>query len=600
MTIRRTNESNIPTADEAGERARAFLAANKGKRPVLPANRYNDPAANERNREQDRAEQQQRDERTPANEEQITELKGAPKTPEEWATYAKKAAQWRSNQPNDFKDPKLVNKAERRTDSEMRARVKSRQANEGGMGGINRCAPSNDVSYEDVLNDVTDKWHGQKAKVTELDDKNGTLRQAAANRPLPPNGQGGIMRSGQQSVNIKTGLDQREKDAAELRRRQAIGDHRMEESFESMLKDFTSMTLDEMKRATVANYVKDASRDSADRASGEGFKAGKKGTIHNTADETRKEKNRQKGIDRAADKLADPDYGSRLEEFINEAMADVVGDEFANIARAGYIPPAAKPKAAVKTLPLSNKNFTLHYRPQTSNLQPLKWIIKDVRKDEIKHEGSSADLKVAQHDAEEWLASKSGMQTSTNHVTVNFNASFAKAFAEDGETLYCDIWEGPTILVSTEPQKGFKKTVIRTPEHSRTAGAALLPVMGISPSEANSVGLDGNSRYTLGPQQDMGNDVYAYDLIWHSKVEPGVRVPLKEPIIQTSTNMATNEGFSLNRLGQPEVSRSTDDKYGIFVNGKLQKSYWGEDAANRMLKDFQRRFPGQQVTIKPV
>ena len=39
--------------------------------------------------------------------------------------------------------------------------------NEGGMGGINRCAPSNDVNYQDVLNDVTDKWRGSTVKVED-------------------------------------------------------------------------------------------------------------------------------------------------------------------------------------------------------------------------------------------------------------------------------------------------------------------------------------------------------------------------------------------------------------------------------------------------
>ena len=31
---------------------------------------------------------------------------------------------------------------------------------EGGQGGINRCAPSNDVSYQNILDDVIDKWRG--------------------------------------------------------------------------------------------------------------------------------------------------------------------------------------------------------------------------------------------------------------------------------------------------------------------------------------------------------------------------------------------------------------------------------------------------------
>lgn len=47
-------------------------------------------------------------------------------------------------------------------------RPKQTVSNEGGMGGINRCAPSNDVSYQDILNDVTDKWKGSNVKVNEI------------------------------------------------------------------------------------------------------------------------------------------------------------------------------------------------------------------------------------------------------------------------------------------------------------------------------------------------------------------------------------------------------------------------------------------------
>ena len=39
--------------------------------------------------------------------------------------------------------------------------------NEGGMGGINRSAPSNDVSYQDVLDNSTDEWRGDTVKVEE-------------------------------------------------------------------------------------------------------------------------------------------------------------------------------------------------------------------------------------------------------------------------------------------------------------------------------------------------------------------------------------------------------------------------------------------------
>lgn len=47
---------------------------------------------------------------------------------------------------------------------------------DGSMGGINRSAPSNDVSYEKVLDDVTEKWDkfnlpAQKKQSPKLDTK---------------------------------------------------------------------------------------------------------------------------------------------------------------------------------------------------------------------------------------------------------------------------------------------------------------------------------------------------------------------------------------------------------------------------------------------
>lgn len=47
--------------------------------------------------------------------------------------------------------------------------VPKESVEEGMMGGINRAAPAQDVSYEKILNDVTDTWRGQKTTVTELD-----------------------------------------------------------------------------------------------------------------------------------------------------------------------------------------------------------------------------------------------------------------------------------------------------------------------------------------------------------------------------------------------------------------------------------------------
>ena len=53
---------------------------------------------------------------------------------------------------------------------------------EAGMGWINRCAPSNDVSYDKVLDPVTDKWKGDKVTVDEMSDKTERKWAAHANK----------------------------------------------------------------------------------------------------------------------------------------------------------------------------------------------------------------------------------------------------------------------------------------------------------------------------------------------------------------------------------------------------------------------------------
>ena len=54
----------------------------------------------------------------------------------------------------------------------------AQQIVEGMMGGLNRCAPAQDVSYENILNDVHDKWKGQTVRVDELSP--GTEKNVAA------------------------------------------------------------------------------------------------------------------------------------------------------------------------------------------------------------------------------------------------------------------------------------------------------------------------------------------------------------------------------------------------------------------------------------
>lgn len=621
------------------------------------------------------------------DEEQLDELKGAPKTPEQWGEYARKAAQWRSAQPNDYSDPKKVDKANRRTEREMQARMlskdkestnegkftinaktgakldpktgaelptqvspvskkrmfapkvnpttpkltldavwrkvedvvgqiypdgdpidwmapwlekqgiadykigdileraarkngykdmydywkqlddqmkadaaydagmaESEQMNEwpepeqfdmkqkrareemaakkkpsaevaeGSMGGLNRCAPSNDVSYENVLNNVKDKWRGQVTKVDELDDNK--LRHSVRGVQLPRSTEPGILRKAYQSSNILAKLDDREH----------------------------NKKLDNIER----------------------------------------ERNAAAMID-----LKESEYMERLQAFLAEAIdKEEFGKKFADIlGKQQSEKPAAAPRVKTKDLPLSNKRFYMKYLPQTDMMRPLKWQIRSVDKDEIKYEGNSSDLKTAMNDAEKWLATSSSGQSASSNVTVNFNAAFAREFGADGATVYCAVWEGPMLVISSKPQKGLQKTSIRTPEHSRTSGAALLPATTISPKLANSVNLDGNSYYRLEDREMLDDETYAFKLEWLGKVEPGVTKSFKEPIIQTSSVSNIKESISFNRIGQPELKKQADEKYGVYVNGKLTKSFYGTPNA-RIKAEFERRFPGSKITFK--
>jgi hypothetical protein len=67
--------------------------------------------------------------------------------------------------------------------------------------------------------------------------------------------------------------------------------------------------IDELKKSTLASYVKGAMKDREDRATGASFKSGAAGDKYNKADETEKEVKRGKGIDTALNKLSKEDVG---------------------------------------------------------------------------------------------------------------------------------------------------------------------------------------------------------------------------------------------------------------------------------------------------
>lgn len=175
------------------------------------------------------------------------------------------------------------------------------------------------------------------------------------------------------------------------------------------------------------------------------------------------------------------------------------------------------------------------FRSQTDNLKPVEWQVRDSAGN-IVLSGSSSNEKDAYNSAEDTIAKSQETSEASKSLTLNYNAAFAREFGGNGQTLWVEFDKGPTMNYSMEPQDKYKRTVIRTPEHARTAGAALLPVTTMSPEEANKIGLKSNSRYTLGQRLtlDVNKGIYGFDLQWHSRIEKGQPVPLKEPCITVS------------------------------------------------------------------
>ena len=123
-----------------------------------------------------------------------------------------------------------------------------KKTDEGTMGGLNRCAPAQDVSYQDVLSDVYDKWKGDTVKVTE------------------------------------TGP--------------------YYDRFEEILAEMDDELVNEVSKSTLGSYIKKASKDVSDRSNEVGWKAGVANPKYNTSDDTHKEVKRHQGIGRAVSKLS--------------------------------------------------------------------------------------------------------------------------------------------------------------------------------------------------------------------------------------------------------------------------------------------------------
>ncbi len=84
-----------------------------------------------------------------------------------YKTAAGKDARKSDDSGNFKKGDKRFSGVVKATNKQFANDMKKHTTKEGTMGGISRCAPAQDVSYQDILNDVTDKWKGSTVLVKE-------------------------------------------------------------------------------------------------------------------------------------------------------------------------------------------------------------------------------------------------------------------------------------------------------------------------------------------------------------------------------------------------------------------------------------------------
>ncbi len=260
--------------------------------------------------------------------------------------------------------------------------------------------------------------------------------------------------------------------------------------------------LNEISNEVLSKYKKAAGADASAADKSGDFKKGDK---------------RFNGIVKATNKQFDNDK----KKSVQEALLDILGEDFTSILNKQHAnDQAAKPRA--KTVDVPYHGWIIRYRPAAGPNDKVVWQVQD-KKGEVKFRSEATTDKDAVQDAEAWI-NKGGdvKQAATSNVTIDFNVDFAKEFSPDGDTFYATIDKDgntPMLIVSTEPQKGFKTSHVRTQAHKMSSGTTKLPTITLSAKEANAVGLQANGRYILGPKDPIDDHVTMFPLIFQSIVQ---------------------------------------------------------------------------------
>lgn len=363
----------------------------------------------------------------------------------------------------------------------------SKKIFETGLGGINRSKPAADVNYSKVLNTVTDTWKGNKVQVTELtaakklDWADKTVRYRDAET-------GKAAKTGHVPPEVEKKVGDRAEKAMRIKNKYSAPTNE---------EQLNELSVDKLKK-----YVTDV--ENMDPATTPKFKMVKHDEGHAKA------KHR---IARMTGDRSSKMYESRLEEILEAFDANAFADI---LSKQDQEKQAVKPRG--KVIPIEFHGWTIKYR----NEQPSEWMILD-KKGEIKQKGESATPKDAVADAEAFITGGGGTkQQASSNVTIDFNVDFAKQFAPSGETFYATIDQDegmPMLIFSTMPEQGLKTSHIRTQASKVTSGTTKLPMISMSPSESNKMGLQPNGRYILGSKIPVDDNTAMFPLIYQGTVQ---------------------------------------------------------------------------------
>ena len=198
-------------------------------------------------------------------------------------------------------------------------------------------------------------------------------------------------------------------------------------------------------------------------------------------------------------------FEERLAEYVEEGFGDELTRQHNE----------KEPPKHRSTKEIPYHNWVIRYKPVAVMGDTVPWQVMD-KKGDVKHRGISTTDKDAIRDAQDWIGTggAGSNQQISSTVTIDFNAPFAKHFAEGGETFYATIDDGgknPVLIFSTEPQKGLK-----TSHNKPTKNGVGSPVIALSAKEAQTAKLQANGRYVLGSKDVIDDHTIMFDLIFQS------------------------------------------------------------------------------------